>query len=1261
MAKIKRWICKKTKQSNDVKSGEDNSFAYLDLLSDNSPQAYPEYNVEAEILHKQISNPSVLNIAVVAKYGAGKSSVINTYLSRHRNKKTRKEKKQKEQSQLGKSENNRYTRVTLATFIKTDYDETAVERSILQQLLYSRKKNELPNSKIERTNKTSKWWLLLLALLIAIFFSATSLFGLEVGGINLFGLCWIKYLFLGIAFVSLIILVLVFLNHHKISRIKYKDLEADFQNDKPNSPHITNLINKFADEVLYFFECVDIDLVIFEDLDRLPTTEIFAKLRELNTIINASKKRENIVTFLYAVKDDLFKTDEERAKFFEFILPVIPVINPVTTKAKIEKRLKELTTRNPLMDLSSKFIKGISVYIPDMRILNNSFNDYIMMFHKIFEDENANKRLNSNKLFALCLYKNLFPYDYALLEKNSGLIPQIINLPVLREKCARETKDELAKLTERLKKLQEERTASFEELKLLFIGQLTQLEVDMRFRYTINPDTITTFKDINLSAIIHPAYRNQGYGVKLPSGQTELLTPNKERYIDKENAIIEREKNGIELTKNRIAELEKQKLIILTWTFAEIVEQKGVDFCYSKESKNDYIERLSEGFSGEQINLQFAFLRFLISQDYIDEHYIEYTSNYNSEILSLNDTKLVQAIQGREQNFAAVVDNLNGVIRWLDDDDFKHTAILSKNLLLNIIKVKEFSEGERDSKFNNLVNLLNDTVNPEVIETIREFINTAEQNDCPALLKIVIPGRPTLCNEILEADKLEASKKDFVVAEVIKYSPDYEAVNNTVVRNYIGKHVDYLALFGLVGDDKKAIKFIDECSIIFDKLSKEQLNSPLQQHIITMDKYKLTLENLETIFTVDSENIVSDFYTRNYDYILTSDKESLINYINQNIDTYAKVVLMNDKVTCSNEPEERIADLIKNTQIELTTRKAIIEKSSPIFKNIKDFESDLYVILFDNYAIESTWLNVQIAFEKLGFDCVKNHLKTARTITGAFVGLEGIKEETPIALITNILRDLTPDEITTISATLPPEIAAITELNAADIDDENLSEFVSSGKIKYSDIDFGPLYKKPKTLREYLKKHESNIMNNFDNFFLKALPISTTQQVSEHGMIINKTIYSPRPNAQSMIAAVIECKGISVSMKQTLIEKCFRIIKIEEYERSYANYIINEKQPVPSKILWQFTAVTSISESDKKTILIQCIDQIDPTTELAQYRDYFKTLGDDWFKVYETTEELRVEQTSENENLLTKLKDKKLLTYRRSNKKFTKVFIVKAL
>lgn len=101
-------------------------FIDSDMLLDNAPVDSDDYGVEAQILDAQIKKEGVNNIAVVAPYGAGKSSAITTYLKRYR------------KSRCGKS---KYIQISLADFnqddenTQSDYSENAIERSILQQLL----------------------------------------------------------------------------------------------------------------------------------------------------------------------------------------------------------------------------------------------------------------------------------------------------------------------------------------------------------------------------------------------------------------------------------------------------------------------------------------------------------------------------------------------------------------------------------------------------------------------------------------------------------------------------------------------------------------------------------------------------------------------------------------------------------------------------------------------------------------------------------------------------------------------------------------------------------------------------------------------------------------------------------------------------------------------------------------------------------------------------------------------------------------------
>ena len=162
----------------------DSSYSYLEYLDDNEPKAEEkDYASEAKILHEKIDMHHVSNIAVVAKYGAGKSSAINTYLSLYRNKG---DKIVNGKKVAGKPSKNHYARISLSTFNNESYNEVSIERSILQQLLYSTKKRDLPKSKIERTNKTSFWEIGLGVLVILLTIISAVFFILDISDLYLF-------------------------------------------------------------------------------------------------------------------------------------------------------------------------------------------------------------------------------------------------------------------------------------------------------------------------------------------------------------------------------------------------------------------------------------------------------------------------------------------------------------------------------------------------------------------------------------------------------------------------------------------------------------------------------------------------------------------------------------------------------------------------------------------------------------------------------------------------------------------------------------------------------------------------------------------------------------------------------------------------------------------------------------------------------------------------------------------------------------------
>lgn len=128
-----------------------------------------------------------------------------------------------------------------------------------------------------------------------------------------------------------------------------------------------SIFNKYLDEILYFFEVNNYNIVIFEDLDRFKNPEIFVKLRELNFLINNYEKVDRKVVFIDAIKDDVFLS-KERTKFFYFIIPIIPYLNSTNSYEILRKYVLKVST-----SIDEDYINDIAPYIDDMRLMNLIF------------------------------------------------------------------------------------------------------------------------------------------------------------------------------------------------------------------------------------------------------------------------------------------------------------------------------------------------------------------------------------------------------------------------------------------------------------------------------------------------------------------------------------------------------------------------------------------------------------------------------------------------------------------------------------------------------------------------------------------------------------------------------------------------------------------------------------------------------------------------------------------------------------------------
>ncbi|MFP9494486.1 YobI family P-loop NTPase [Pectobacterium brasiliense] len=362
-----------------------------------------------------LSQKDVRNIAITGSYGAGKSTVISSFMKYHCD--------------------DKYINVSLAGFDMTENETTVspthqeVELSILQQILYKENREKLPDSRIDRIIDRGHHYVrgtyrallkvvapIAVAALIIYFKTIAEFLNLPASWTDAFSK---HYILKGIALVSLALSALYFITA-SASRIGILDKKIKLSkiallsgSVEASNQEMPSLLNNCLDEIVYFFTKLEYKVVIFEDLDRLGTPEIFVKLREINKIVNNNIVDGNPVRFVYAVRDDLFLGADARTKFFDFILPVIPFMDSRNAFTLLKRKMS--------FDMhNDKYLKDISAYINDMRSLQNLVNEYHVFSNIV---DNGKDKI---KLLSLVFYKNIYALDYFLTDKKTGVLYSFI-------------------------------------------------------------------------------------------------------------------------------------------------------------------------------------------------------------------------------------------------------------------------------------------------------------------------------------------------------------------------------------------------------------------------------------------------------------------------------------------------------------------------------------------------------------------------------------------------------------------------------------------------------------------------------------------------------------------------------------------------------------------------------------------------------------------------------------------------------------------
>ena len=615
-----------------------------------TPTSNVDLNVYEEGFEFIFSNDDIRNIAVSGPYSSGKSSLLESYKKKYPQK--------------------TFIHISLAHFTNENKDneekeiedsETVIEGKILNQLIQQIPIENIPQSnfRIKRTTGTNYngYWAMGIVAFIGMLLFVLN-YGKYCTWINemnsaVWNYEWLrKFMFflaspfgwvlsvlciVVIACLGLYNLLNIQTNKNIFKKISVQGNEIEIFEDSQNS-----YFDKYLNEVLYLFENSKADVIVFEDIDRFENVQIFERLREINMLTNCRlqqhEEEEKVLRFFYLLKDDIFIT-KDRAKFFDYILPVVPVLDSSNSYNKIKEFFVESTVEEKLND---RFLKGLALYIDDIRVLKNIYNEFVIYYERLKKID-----LDPNRMLALVTYKNLFPRDFADLQLNKGFVHAIFSN---KEKfCCKEIErinNEIQELEERIKNSEDELAVSLEEL-----------------------DDIRAAK-----------YERADDGSYWHNIDKTFLKWEKEQLPIRKKAVEDRAIGTQQLLEKQMKELEKQKKRISGWSISQIINRDNIDMIFQITTTNELgdVTDYNQIKKSEYFNL----LKYLIRNGYIDESYSDYMTYFYENSLTLNDKTFLRSVNDKKaKEYSYNLDSPLLVVSNLIPEDFLQEETLNFDLL----------------------------------------------------------------------------------------------------------------------------------------------------------------------------------------------------------------------------------------------------------------------------------------------------------------------------------------------------------------------------------------------------------------------------------------------------------------------------------------------------------------------------------------------------------------------------------------------------
>jgi hypothetical protein len=678
--RIREGIAERRRQVTRDAAADDGTAPTWELTALTPEYIESEHAQYAAAIADNLQKDGVLNIALSGNYGVGKSSILGRVAEDH---------------------GGRVVELSLSTLSPVDNSEVdnsvpaqartptnRIQQEIVKQLLYREEPKSARASRFRRIERFSWGREAMLALMGGV---VVSLAFMILGWAGTIERTLRPLLELGLWVYPIIALLAAgaivstrALLHGRIHIRQFSAGPAAVTLDEKS----VSYFDQYLDEIVYFFETSKRNIVIFEDIDRFNDSHIFETLRSLNALLNASPQIKKPIRFIYAIKDSIFdqvslehekrKADvalieitdpaqaeivrANRTKFFDLVIPVVPFIT--------HRSARNLTTqilRGIEHDVSPDLIDLAGRFVPDMRLLKNVRNEFVVFRDRIFAGDGEQLELSETQLFAMMLYKSTHLSDFEVirlgkskLDKLYGISRTLVSENVRRvERELRSARVEISRRT-----VATQRASRLGKLLVARIDLLVRSSSNVRAqngRYIVNGqgadaaefESIEFWRELAVSEDRTAGWDNPYYGGSITLSRRDIAA----LVGDTLDVDAWREADD-EAEAEQVRELQEQLAFLRTSDMGDLMGR--FDFLVEYEGASQSLAAVAETMLTKGLAFE------LIRAGYIDRNFTLYTSTFHGDRVSPAATNFIIHHVERglmDEQFVLTADDAEAVIR----------------------------------------------------------------------------------------------------------------------------------------------------------------------------------------------------------------------------------------------------------------------------------------------------------------------------------------------------------------------------------------------------------------------------------------------------------------------------------------------------------------------------------------------------------------------------------------------------------------------